>query len=214
MHSSRSSEESHNWHISPLHSSPSSANGPTFSPRPNRTTTTSMSDGISRITRQSTSSTKREKSCDWEGRDDEECIFHSKSGVMLCESSNSKDATRDMMNESECKVFNHCTDGYTIPTRRLVIRSLANPQLFISCCKPIRPLNVILEYQYSEHYTNALTGLPPDNVLIFVRNARIQLEWSDCTHIVQRTKGYKDIFSCVSTLSPFCLSNYSTSSGV
>ena len=142
--SSRSSEEAQSWHISPLHNSPPLMSGPTFPPRPNMATFPSLSDGTPKITRQSTSSTKREKSCDWDGRDDEECVFESESEMILCESSNSKDPTRDTINGSECKVFDYYNEEYTVPTRRIVVRNIAHPQLFFSCCKPNRLLGLFL----------------------------------------------------------------------
>ena len=139
--SPRSSEETQNSHISPLQHSPPSTNGSIFPSPPSRPEFPPVFDWSSRSTRESVSSTKREKPCDWNGRDDEDCIFDSNSNVKLCESPDSKDFFPETMEQCECRVFDCRNVNYTVPTRRLVIRSTTHPELFISRCKPMKILD-------------------------------------------------------------------------
>ncbi len=70
-------------------------------------------------------------------------MFNSESGLTSCKSSGRREQKPDSMNQCECKVFDLLNDEYSIPSRRIVIRSLVYPQHFISSCEHAKVLDAV-----------------------------------------------------------------------
>jgi hypothetical protein len=135
MSARRSSEESQNLRITPTETLPSPERYPPHSP---------FTSIISTDARSSTSSTKNEGMCDWEGRENEKLVFESKSKVKSCEyTSHSRILQQETIDQAECRVFELLYNEHSMPTRRLVMRNRESPQDFVSYCKPSYTLTLL-----------------------------------------------------------------------
>lgn len=117
----RSSEESRNHHTTPTE---------TLSPLERRPLPPASAFEAPRAARSSTSSTKMERLCDWDGRENERLVFKSES---------------ETIDQAECRMFDLTNGERSLPTRRLVMRNRVFPEDFVSYCKILGILRLLFE---------------------------------------------------------------------
>lgn len=131
----RSSEESRDFRITPTETLPPLERRPLFPASPQK---------ASRAARSSSSSTKNERLCDWEGRENESLVFESK--IQSCEyTSTTPKSQSERINQAECRMFDLSDGEQSLPTRRLVMRNRENTQDFVSYCKILDILRLLFE---------------------------------------------------------------------
>lgn len=106
----------------------------------------------------------------WEGRGGEYVLVEAP--LYRYWSHGSSNQNPDTMGESTFRIFELVNDKYSIPTRRIAIRSREHEEQFVSYWMPL------------------------DNVHVKIEDRQVTISWSACSHVFDAMNNYRTTFSC------------------